>query len=185
MEDSQIVELYWQRSETAIEQTQRKYEPYCFGIAMNILARHEDAQECVNDTYLAAWNSMPPHRPSKLSSFLGKLTRRIAIDCWRGRSAAKRGGGTITYALEELEDCLPNNADPAASVEAKELAMAVSAFLRKTEYQQRRVFLMRYFEMCSLDTICNVCGISMSTAKSMLHRTRRKLRVYLEKEGFQ
>ena len=105
MEDKEIVQLYWQRSEEAITQTDRKYGSYCFSVAKNILPSQEDAQECVNDTYMAAWETIPPHRPDILSTFLGKLTRRISIDRWRAQTADKRGGSAVTVALEELEAC--------------------------------------------------------------------------------
>ena len=106
MDDHQIVELYWNRSEQAISQTDQKYGRYCYGIAYNILANQEDAEESVNDTYMAAWDAIPPRRPSVLATFLGKITRHISIDRWRSRSAYKRGGGQITVALEELEECI-------------------------------------------------------------------------------
>lgn len=129
MEDSRIVDLYWARSEQAIYETQLKYDHYCFSIANNILPFREDAEESVNDTYMAAWNIMPPNRPSILSTFLGKLTRRISIDRWRNLSADKRGGGTVPIALDELAECIPGGSDPVAEVEAKELAKAVGRFL--------------------------------------------------------
>lgn len=184
MEDSKIVELYWARSESAILETQRKYANYCFRIASNILPIREDAQECVNDTYLAAWNAIPPSRPSVLSTFLGKLTRRISLDRWRNLRAQKRGGGTVMVALEELTDCIPGGSDPAAEVEARELASAISNFLDVLPYMERNVFLMRYFDLAGLKDIESRFRISSSKAKSMLHRTRKKLRAYLQKEGY-
>jgi RNA polymerase sigma-70 factor (ECF subfamily) len=108
MEDSRIVDLYWIRSESAIDETETKYGKYCYAIANNILANTEDAQESVNDTYLGAWNSMPPHRPAILSSFLGKITRRISIKKWQEKHACKRGGGEIVLVLDELADCIPS-----------------------------------------------------------------------------
>lgn len=184
MDDEKIVELYWQRSESAIAETQSKYGRYCFSIARNILPFREDAQECVNDTYLAAWNAIPPRRPGILSSFLGKLTRRISIDRWRNLSADKRGGGTVALALDELAECIPGSSDPAAEVEAKELSHAIDRFLDTLPYTERKVFLMRYFDLASMKDIGAQFNISSSKAKSMLHRTRAKLRVHLEKEGY-
>ena len=184
MEDERIVALYWERSEEAIRQTQSKYDNYCMGIAGRILSNHEDARECVNDTYLAAWDAIPPQRPAVLSTFLGKLTRRISIDCWRALTADKRGGSAVTVALEELEACIPGGTDPVKEVEAKELARAISGFLRTLPYIQRKVFLMRYFEMADLTQIQEEFQISNSKAKSMLHRTRRKLKTYLQEEGY-
>jgi RNA polymerase sigma-70 factor (ECF subfamily) len=184
MEDERIVALYWERSEDAIRQTQSKYDNYCMGIAGRILSSHEDARECVNDTYLAAWDAIPPQRPAVLSTFLGKLTRRISIDRWRALTADKRGGSAVTVALEELEACIPGGTDPVKEVEAKELARAISGFLRTLPYIQRKVFLMRYFEMADLTQIQEEFQISNSKAKSMLHRTRRKLKTYLQEEGY-
>ena len=184
MEDHEIVALYWQRSESAIEETDRKYGRYCFSIANHIVPYREDAQECVNDTYLAAWEAMPPYRPGVLSTFLGKLTRRISIDRWRRLTAEKRGGGTVAVALEELGECVPSSSDPVAQVEARELAQTISVFLRALSTQERRVFLMRYFELAKLEDIQKEYGFSGAKTKSMLHRTRSKLRTYLQKEGY-
>ena len=184
MEDSMIVELYWQRSEQAIYETQRKYDRFCLSIASNILPLREDAQECVNDTYLAAWNAMPPNRPSILSAFLGKLTRRISIDRWRKLSADKRGGGSVPAALDELSACIPSGADPAAQAEAKELARAIDRFLDTLPQAQRRIFLMRYFDLSSLRDIAAKSSLSESKVKSMLHRIRGKLRLFLQEEGY-
>lgn len=184
MEDSKIVDLYWQRSAAAIDETQRKYDSYCFAISRNILPTQEDARECVNDTYLAAWNAIPPNRPAVLSTFLGKLTRRISIDRWRALSAEKRGGNSVTVALEELEQCIPGGSDPVKEVEAKELAEAINRFLDTLPYMERKVFLMRYFDMADLKQIEQRFKMSSSKAKSMLHRTRKKLRAYLQEEGY-
>ncbi|XBX10749.1 sigma factor (plasmid) [Enterocloster clostridioformis] len=122
MEDDSIVNLYWTRSENAISETSKKYGNYCYSIAYNILGNAEDADESVNDTYLDAWNNIPPHHPSILSTFLGKITRRISIDKWRSRNAKKRGGGEIVLVLDELSDCIPSNQNVEHEVEAAELA---------------------------------------------------------------
>ena len=184
MEDSRIVDLYWERSEQAICETQLKYDHYCFSIANNILPFREDAEESVNDTYLTAWNIMPPNRPSALSTFLGKLTRRISIDRWRNLSAEKRGGGTVPIALDELAACIPGGSDPEADVEAKELAEAIGRFLDTVSYTERKVFLMRYFDLAKLQDIADSHNMSTGKVKSMLHRTRSKLRIALQKEGY-
>ena len=184
MEDSRIVDLYWERSEQAIYETQRKYGHYCFSIASNILPFREDAEESVNDTYMAAWNIMPPNRPSILSTFLGKLTRRISIDRWRNLSADKRGGGTVPIALDELAECIPGGSDPAREVEAKELAEAIGRFLDTVPYMERKVFLMRYFDLAKIRDIADQFNMSTGKVKSMLHRTRGKLRIALQKEGY-
>ena len=184
MEDSKIVDLYWARSEQAICETQNKYGSYCFSIARNILPSREDAEESVNDTYIAAWNIIPPNRPSILSTFLGKLTRRISIDRWRNLCADKRGGGIVPIALDELAECIPGGSDPVAEVEAKELAKIIGRFLDTVPYTERKVFLMRYFELAKLQDIAHQLNLSLSKVKSMLHRTRCKLRRYLQEEGY-
>ncbi len=184
MEDACIVNLYWARSETAIDETSAKYGKYCYTIAHNILANAEDADESVNDTYLNAWNSMPPHRPAILSTFLGKITRRISIDKWRSRSAEKRGGGEIILALDELSDCVPSGTSIEQSVEAAELGKAIDCFVMALPLMERRVFICRYWYLDPIASICEQFGFSQSKVKVMLHRTRNNLRNYLEREGF-
>ena len=183
MEDSGIIELYWARSESAISETMKKYGKYCFAIAYSILSSTEDANESVNDTYLDAWNSMPPHRPAILSTFLGKITRRISIDRWRSRMAGKRGGGEYALALDELEDCVASSSDVEKEVEQRELVKELNEFLSKLHGQERDIFICRYFFLLSLSEICNRFGYSPSKVKSMLSRTRKRLYAYLEKEG--
>lgn len=183
MEDAHIVDLYWARSETAIDATSEKYGKYCYAIAHNILTSAEDADESVNDTYLAAWNSMPPQRPSVLSSFLGKITRRISIDKWRARNAEKRGGGEIILALDELSDCVPFGTNVEQVIEAAELGKAIDRFVMALPLMERRVFICRYWYLDPIASICQRFGFSQSKVKAMLHRTRNSLRNYLEKEG--
>lgn len=185
MDDKQIVELYWQRNESAIDETASKYGPYCHSIAYNILDNDADAEESVNDTYLDAWNSMPPHRPSILATFLGKITRRISIDRWRKRSAEKRGGGQITVVLDELEECLTDGKSVEQEVEAKILSEVINSFVKSLPDTEQRVFLCRYWYMDSIETIAKEFGFSQSKVKSMLYRTREKLRARLIKEGLQ
>ena len=183
MEDSQIVELYWSRSENAIAETLSKYGGFCRQIAYGILASTEDAEEVVNDTCLGAWNSIPPHRPAVLSAFLAKLTRRISIDRWRSKTSAQRGGGELPAALEELAECVPAGNSVEAEAEAKELERLIGAFIRSLPDMERRVFLCRYWYLDAVPAISRQFGFSESKVKSLLFRTRRRLRVYLEKEG--
>lgn len=183
MDDHQIVELYWNRSEQAISQTDQKYGRYCYGIAYNILANQEDAEESVNDTYMAAWDAIPPRRPSVLATFLGKITRHISIDRWRSRSAYKRGGGQITVALEELEECIPSGQTVEQEYGKKELLAAYNRFIEKLPATERSVFLRRYWYLDSIGDIALQYGFSESKVKSMLHRTRQKLRSCLAQEG--
>ena len=184
MEDHQIIDLYWKRAENAIAETAKKYGTYCRAIAYGILHSHEDAEESVNDTWLGAWNSMPPHRPNILSAFLGRITRRLSIDKWRTLNAGKRGGGQLTLALEELNECIPSGSDPAAAVELQELTAAIDRFLDSLPDLERHVFLCRYWYLHTISAIAERFSFSESKVKSMLHRTRSKLRTYLEKEGF-
>lgn len=184
MLDREIVALYWKRSQEAIAETQKKYGNYCLSIARNILPILEDAQECVNDTYLAAWDAMPPHRPKILSTFLGKLTRRISIDRWRSLSAQKRGGDTVTLALEELGECIASDSDPQKQLEAKELGRLLTRFLKGQEDLERTVFVRRYYDLKSISEIAKEFGLSESNTKVMLYRTRQTLRDYLQKEGY-
>ena len=179
MNDDKIVDLYWIRSEDAITETSIKYGKYCYGIAYNILA---DAEESVNDTYFDAWNTMPPHRPSALSAFLGKLTRRISIDRWRKRSAAKRGG-ELAAALDELNECVPSHENVEQDVLAADLEKRINTFVNDLPTAERRVFLCRYWYLESIPEIAARFGFSESKVTTMLHRLREKLRARLQLEG--
>ena len=182
MKDSQIVDLYWQRDETAISETEAKYGRFCFSIANNILHDDEDAKECVNDTYLGAWNAMPPHRPEMLSTFLGKITRRLSLKKWRDRSADKRGGGSVALSMEELEECIPSRQSADDSIAVAELTNIINEFLETLPVEERRVFLRRYWYFDSISDISARFGFGESKVKMMLKRTRDKLLVRLQKE---
>lgn len=184
MDDQGIVDLYFARNEDAIVQTDRKYGHYCYTIAHNILTNREDAEESVSDTYLAAWKSIPPSRPAILSTFLGKLTRNFSITRWRERSAAKRGGGELTLALEELGECVAGMEDVELEYERKEIIRCYIAFLDALPVTERRVFLCRYWYVESVESIAEKFGFSQSKVKTMLHRTRAKLRRQLAEEGY-
>ena len=183
MEDARIVELFWARSEKAIEETSSKYGKYCYTIAYSILANSEDAEESVNDTYLTAWNCMPPHRPAILSAFLGKITRRVSIDKWRRRTAEKRGGGEIAEVLDELSTCVPSNQNVEHEIETAELAKELNDFLKSIPPIQRQVFTCRYWYLDSIPDIARRFGFSEGTTKMMLYRTRKRLTKYLVKRG--
>lgn len=184
MKDAQILDLYWDRSENAIAETAAKYGPYCYSIAYRILLSGEDADESVNDTYLDAWNCMPPHRPNVLATFLGKITRRISIDRYRARNAQMRGGGEIPLALDELSDCIPAPFTTEEVAEGRALVRAINAFLSGLPDTERDVFVCRYWFLAPVKEIAERCGMGQGNVKSMLHRTRKKLAAYLEKEGF-
>ncbi len=182
MEDSRIVDLYWQRDETAITETESKYGRFCFSIANRILENPEDARECVNDTYLGAWNAMPPHRPEILSSFLGKITRRLSLKKRRDRSAEKRGGGSVEVSIDELEECLPSGQSMDENLAVAELSEIIDSFLEALPQGERRVFLRRYWFFDPIREIALRYGFSESKVKMMLKRTRDKLLVCLQKE---
>lgn len=184
MEDINIIDLYFKRDEVAIYETQKKYGRYCYSIARNILSEHEDAKECENDTYLATWNAIPPNKPNALAPFLGKLTRRISIDLWRKKNAGKRGNGEPALVYEELEECIPCKHGVEKSIEAKELSNLINRFLSGLPALERRVFVMRYFYMSGIGQMERDMHMGRSRIKSMLFRTRNKLRVFLEKEGY-
>ena len=183
MDDQVIIDLYWSRSETAIVETDQKYGKYCYSIAYNILANNEDAEESVSDTYMAAWNAIPPKRPSILATFLGKITRHLSIDRWRARNRYKRGGGEIVLALEELQDCTADEQTIEKVLERKHLVFIFNRFLGSLPETERRIFLCRYWYMDPISNIASYYGFSDSKVTSMLHRTRKKLRVVLEQEG--
>lgn len=183
MDDREIVALYFQRSETAIAETDRKYGGYCYSIAYNILTNNEDAEESVSDAYLGAWNAMPPHRPSVLATFLGKLTRHAAIDHWRSRRADKRGGGEVILALEELEECAADHQTVEQAYARKELLRELDRFLETLPEEKRSVFLCRYWYLDSVADIAEHFGFSQGKVTSMLSRLRGKLHDQLEKEG--
>lgn len=183
MEDNRIVDLYWARNESAITETASKYGKYCYAIAYNILCDNEDADESVNDTYLGAWNAMPPHRPSILRSFLGKITRRVSLKKWRDSHRGKRGGGEVFLALDELSECVPSNIMVEDEIIAKELAKILNHFIAELPTTERQVFLCRYWYLDSIEQISMDFCFSTSKVKSMLHRTRAKLFSHLKKEG--
>lgn len=183
MDDNSIIALYFDRSEEAISETAARYGGYCFQIAYNILTDHEDAEESVNDTYLAAWNVIPPRRPSILAAFLGKITRHLSIDRWRSRRADKRGGGEIVLALEELGDCVSGRESVESAYTRKELIRRVNELLSTMPETERSVFLCRYWYMDSIAEVAGHFGFTEAKVNSMLHRTRSKLRAQLKKEG--
>ena len=183
MEDKRIIELYWARNQEAISQTAEKYGNYCTAIARNILQNEEDAEECVNDTWLGAWNSIPPKRPEHLPGFLGKLTRYKAIDCWRSQHREKRGGCTILLALDEIAETIPASDSPGQEVMRKELAHTIDRFLDELPELERNAFLCRYWYFESISDIGRRFDFSYSKVKSILLRTRKKLRDFLKKEN--
>lgn len=184
MDDKQIVDLYFARKEQAIRETAKKYGKYCFAIARNILQNSSDAEETVNDTYMGAWNSIPPHRPAMLSTYLGKITRRLALKRWTANRTQKRGGSEIALALEELAGCIPSDFDVESRINEDELTQILNDFVRNLPNPESHVFLCRYWYLNSIEAIARRFDFSQSKVKSMLSRTRKKLYAHLQKEGY-
>lgn len=184
MQDEKIVALYWQRDKNAIRETEQKYGRYLSRIAHNILSDFEDSREAVNDTYLRAWNSMPPHKPGVLATYLGKITRQLSIDIFRSRNREKRRASQYALSLSELEECVSGGNTTEQDVDLHLLAEAINAYLYTLTPQARNTFVGRYYYMDSIREVAAYYGMSESGVKSMLFRTRQGLRNYLEQEGF-
>ena len=183
MEDRDIIALYFERNQEAITESEKKYGRYCYSIAYNILYNAEDAEESVNDALMNAWNSIPPHMPSILSAFLGKLTRYVSLKKWRYARAQKRGGGEIAIAYEELSDCIPGGKSVEEELQEKELAEIIDCFLDELPVVERHIFICRYWYFDDISTISKQFGFSSSKVKSMLYRIRKKLLFRLNEEG--
>ena len=184
MEDSKIIELFWERSENAISEADAKYGKYCYAIAYNILYSEPDSEECVNDTYLHAWNAIPPQRPQMLSAFLAKITRNLALMRYRAGHREKRGAGQLPIALDELRDCLPDAAGGSIT-DAVVIREALNRFLHHLPETSRRIFLQRYWYVRSIPEIAQELGMKESRVKMTLLRTREKLREHLAREGIE
>ena len=183
MQDSQIVDLFFERDERAIDAVAQKYGRYCYTIAYNILKSKEDADESVNDTYLSAWKRIPPHRPTVLSTYLGKITRRISINKWKNKTREKRGGSEVILVLEELSECLPSRENTEKYYEQKELCKAICCFLDGLSEIERDIFVSRYWFLAGIKELGEKFGFSESKIKSMLYRIRGKMKKYLSEEG--
>ena len=183
MDDKQIVDLYWNRSESAIDETEEKYGKYCYSIAYNILHNVQDSEECVNDTYMQAWNVIPPQRPHFLSSFLGKITRNLALNKYKYYNAQKRGFGKVDVVLEELAECLPAQKDTEKILEDKFIIESLNRFLEMQKLKTRKIFIRRYWYLDSIKEIAKDYRISESNVKMTLLRTRNNLKEFMEKEG--
>ena len=183
MDDSKIIDLYWERSETAIIETSKKYSRYCHSISYNILRNNEDSEECVNDTYLRAWKAMPPKRPNCLTTFLGKITRNLSLDKYKQYNAEKRGLGQTESVLSELDEIVPSTSSVEQAIEENELTGALNHFLATLPKQKQIMFMQRYWYLMSIREIAEQADESESQVKSTLYRTRNSLKVFLEKEG--
>ena len=184
MDDREIIGLYWQRDERAISETSARYGNYCLAIARNILTDAFDSEECVNDTWLRAWNSMPPQRPSYLRLFLGKITRNLALDVVKKQGRKKRGSGEYDLVLDELQDVANTGYHVEHEIEKKELQKTINDFLRTLPERDCNVFLRRYFYFESTKQIADLYAIRESNVLGILSRTRQKLRMHLVQEGY-
>ena len=184
MEDSTIIQLYWDRDEKAIGETDRKYGSYCFAIANNILSSREDSDECVNDTWLRAWNVIPPKKPEKFRAFLGKITRNLSFDKYKKANAAKRSS-EMQLVLDELTECVSGRNTTDEELNYKMLGECINSFLKSLSKRERGIFLSRYFYAETVNKIAEKYGISSNNASAILSRTRTKLRKYLVEEGYE
>lgn len=183
MDDSKIVELFWSRNEEAIDEVSAKYSRYCHSIAYNILHNNEDSEECVSDTYIRAWYSIPPHTPNKLSAFLGKITRNLSLNRYEKLNAEKRGNGQTPIVLDELQECIPSSENVDDIVDDIVLKDALNCFLSNLDEEHRNIFLQRYWYLCSIKEIAREHHCSEGKIKMILMRTRNELKCFLEKEG--
>lgn len=184
MDDSMIIDMYWNRNENAIKETNKKYGSYCFCIANNILNSKEDSDECVNDTWLRVWNIIPPKMPDRFRIFLAKITRNLAFDKYKSKHTAKRSG-EICYILDELSECISDGNTTDNEVDMKLLAESINSFLKTVSERDRTVFLKRYFYAFSVTEIADKMNITPNNASAILSRMRNKLREHLTKEGFE
>lgn len=183
MKDYEIINLYWSRDESAITATEKTYGNYCYSIAYNILNSKEDSEECVSDTWLNAWNSIPPHRPEHLSTYLGKITRNLSLNRYKQQTAQKRGNGRVELALAELENCVPAQTRMEQIADKMELASVIEKFLLTYPRTERNIFLGRYWYLYSISELASAYRMSESKIASLLYRMRKKLKLHLEKEG--
>lgn len=185
MKDQEIIALYWKRDESAIKETKQKYEPYLFKIAQNILNDSRDSEECINDTYLKAWNSMPPHSPLNLPLYLAKITRECSIDRWRHKKSLKRRYSEYAHSLSEMEECIGNETAGKEIIDLQLLKETIESFLNSLSKEERCIFIERYYYMDPVAEIAKHHAFSVSKTKSLLYRLRNKLRQHLKKEGYE
>ncbi|MCR4646711.1 MAG: sigma-70 family RNA polymerase sigma factor [Oscillospiraceae bacterium] len=184
MDDTAIVQLYWDRNENAIAETSAKYGHYCTSIAMHILQDHEDAEECVNDTYLNAWNAIPPHRPALLSTFLGKIVRNLSFNRYKAKHSRKRGGYEIPLILDELSEIVSDRETVEDQIDRNELIGEINAFLAALSAEKRYLFIRRYWYADAVADIAKSCGKTENAVSVELGRLRGKLRSRLTERGY-
>ena len=183
MDDGKIIDMFFARNEDAIRHTDAAYGRRLYHLADRIVENGQDAEESVSDTYLSAWNAMPPRRPPALAAFLGKITRNLSIDRWRKYRAFKRGKGQIELALEELRECVSGTESAEEAAIRKEILASLNRFLGTLKETERSVFLCRYWYLDSLEDIAAKTGLTKGHISTMLHRTRKRLCICLQKEG--
>ena len=184
MEDENIIRLYWDRDETAIEETSKKYGKYCFSIANNILGSREDSEECVNDTYVKVWDSIPPKRPSIFSAFIGKITRNISLNRYKLNNADKRGGSNMTCVLDEVGEIVSGRPGPDDEAILSDLTAAVNEFLSTLPQEKRVMFVRRYWYADDVKSIALRMGTSENNISVSVRRIRNSLRDFLVERGF-
>jgi RNA polymerase sigma-70 factor (ECF subfamily) len=181
--DSEIIDLYLKRSESAISETAKQYGSYCQAIAMNILHNQQDAEEVVNDTYLSLWNLIPPEHPDPFLTYIGRITRNLSIKKCKARTAQKRGGSETILLLSELDLCLPSTFNVEDKVDINNLSQEINSFLSTIKREDKLFFIGRYWFTYSVPEIASQFSVGESKIKMSLHRTRKKLKTYLEKRG--
>lgn len=181
MEDAAIIDLYWARDQQAIAESERKYGSFCGRLARNILCNLQDAEECVNDTWHRAWNTIPPQRPNSLRAYLGRIVRNLAIDRWRRNTAQKRGEG-IEVMLSELEGCLPSGQTPQQELEHQEITRALEDWLDTLSREERAMFLRRYWYGTAVADLAAEWGCTPNCMSQRLRKLRLSLRRYFEEK---
>lgn len=184
MEDHEIIQRFWERDETAVRESSQKFGSYCRSIARGILKNHEDSEDCLNEALMRAWEAIPPKKPSSLCTFLGRITKNIALDRLKRSSAEKRGGGELALVYDELAEIVSDGIGVEGTLERKEMMSAVSRFLRGSSEVNRRAFVLRYWYCRSVRDVAAELGLKEENTYVMLSRMREKLRNYLRKEGY-
>lgn len=184
MEDSQIIALYWNRDESAIRESDAAHGAYCFAVAMNVLSNREDSEECVSDTWLRAWNVIPPQKPARLRCFFARITRNLAIDRYRKRTAEKRNENMNTV-IDELEGILSGSESVESEMDRHELTASLNRFLASLSVRDRQIFVRRYFWCHDVAKIAEEMGLKRNSVNVMLHRMRNKLKTHLTKDGWE
>jgi len=185
VDDTQIVQLYWDRDEKAITVTAEKYGSYCLSVARSILGNNEDAEECVSDAYMNTWNSIPPKRPEMLRAYLGRIVRNLSFNLYKKNKAQKRGFGQIPVVLDELSELLSDSATPEEAWDSKQLSELINAFLSGLPAEKRRLFVCRYWYADSVKDIAERFGMTENNVSVTLNRLRAKLHDYLTESGFE